>query len=213
VRKLAYTAVSPTRAVRSAAAVAVAGLLALLVLSAGCLFNPRQPDGPPDSAADNWQTPVTTTILRTNLKTALESENIGNISDRFTDDFRFHVDPSDSLDAGAEGEVRYANWGKDDEVQATQAIFASASEISVTFVNEELTDETGDDMYRVESYVLTIFWQSGQNINEEVTYKGRATLHMRREQSSWAIYEWVDRRTVEPSENETWGVLRGDYRQ
>ncbi len=211
--KRARTAISARRGRRSAATATLAGLLALLLLSAGCLFNPRDPDGPPDSTADDWETPVTTIILRTNLKAALEGENIGNISDCFTDDFRFHVDPSDSLDAGAEGEVRYADWVKDDEVQATQAIFAIASEINVTFSTVEATDESGDDMYRQENYVLTVFWQSGQNINEEITYKGRATLHMRREQSSWAIYEWVDRRTVEPSENETWGVLRGDYRQ
>ncbi len=189
------------------------GLLALLLSSAGCLFSPRDPDGPPDDVADNWETPVTTTILRENLKAALEGENIGNISDCFTDDYVFEVDPSDYIDAGAEGDVRYADWGKDDETQATQAIFASASDINVTFINVESTDESGDDMYRREDYVLTIFWQSGQNINEEITYKGQATLHMRREQSSWAIYRWVDSRTVEPSENETWGVLRGDYRQ
>ncbi len=189
------------------------GLLALLLFSAGCLFSPREPDGPPDGVADNWETPVTTTILRANLKAALESENIGNMSDCFTDDYTFEVDLSDYIDAGAEGDVRYTDWGKTDEIQATQAIFAGASDINVTFVLEEATDESGDDMYRRESYVLTVFWQSGQNINEEVTYKGQATLYMRREQSSWAIYRWVDSRTVEPSVNETWGVLRGDYRQ
>ncbi len=191
----------------------LAGLLALLLFSAGCLFSPREPDGPPDGGETDWETPVTTTILRTNLKAALEGENIGNISDCFTDDYAFEVDLSDYIDAGAEGDVRYANWGKADETQATQAIFAGASEINVTFVNAEPPDETQDDTYRREDYVLTIFWQSGQNINEEITYKGQATIYMRREQSSWAIYRWVDSRTVEPSENETWGVLRGDYRQ
>ncbi len=188
------------------------GLLTLMLSSGGCLFNPREPDGPPDGSDTDWETPVTTNILRANLKAALERENIGNFSDCFTDDFRFHVDPSDSLDAGAEGEVRYANWVKDDEVQATQSIFAGASEISVTFMTTEWPDETQDDTFRREEYTLTIYWASGQNVNEEITYKGRATLHMRREQSRWAIYEWVDRRTVEPAVNETWGMLRGDYR-
>lgn len=192
---------------------AFAALLALVVLPAGCILSPRDPDGPPEGDETPWETPVTTTIVRTNLKAALEDENVGNISDCLTEDFRFHVDPSDSLYAGAEGEVRYAMWMKDDEVAAHQAMFGDASEISISFANVDPPDETGDDTFRREDYVLTIVWSSGQGVNEEITYKGRATLHMRREQSRWAIYRWVDRRTVEPAENETWGVLRGDYRQ
>jgi hypothetical protein len=204
-------AVLDSRTRRSAAG--IAALLLVLVFAGGCLFSPRSPDGPPEGDETNWETPVTTTILRSNLRSALQGESIGNYSDCFTDDFRFHVDPSDSLDAGSEGEVRYADWIKDDEVQAAQTIFASASEISVTFATFEQSDETGDEAFRREDYTLTIYWTSGQHINQEITYKGRATLHMRREQSRWAIYEWVDRRTVEPAQNETWGVLRGDYRQ
>ncbi len=192
---------------------ALAALLALLLACGGCLFSPRSPDGPPEGGETDWETPVTTTILRANLKAAIEGENIGNYGDCFAEDFRFHVDPSDSLDAGTEGEERYANWVKEDETQAMAAIFSQASEISVTFVTTEPFDETQDEMYRREEYTLTVAWSSGQHINEEITYKGRATLHMRREQSRWSIFRWVDRRTVEPAENETWGVLRGDYRQ
>ena len=126
-KRHAYVTPGATRVHGGAAKAVLAGILALMLFSAGCLFNPRDPDGPPDSDETDWETPVTTNILRANLKAALEGENIGNIADCFTDDFRFHVDPSDSLDAGVEGEVRYANWGKTDEVQATQAIFAGAS--------------------------------------------------------------------------------------
>lgn len=196
----------------AAFALVVAGLLVAALCSGGCIFSPREPDGPPEGGEGDWEPPVTTTILRSNLKSAMERENVGNYSDCFAEDFRFHVDPSDSLDAGAEGEVRYANWVKSDETQAMQSVFAAASEISIQFTMVEGPDETQDDTFRREDYTMTVYWSSGQHVNEEITYKGRATLHMRREQSRWSIYKWVDRRTVEPDVNETWGVVRGDFR-
>ncbi|MCD4690531.1 hypothetical protein K8S17_03635 [bacterium] len=206
----------PQNAVRGRYTIVILSLLlaaATVLCAGGCLFNPRDPDGPPDGGETDWETPVTTTIVRANLKAAMEGENNANYEDCFTDDFRFHVDPSDSLDAGQEGEERYADWVKDDEILAVAGIFAGASEIQLRFVTTVSPDETQDETFRREEYVLTVFWSSGQHVNEEIIYKGIATLHLRRTQSRWAIYKWVDRRIVEPDENETWGVLRGDYRQ
>ncbi len=191
-------------------------LLALTVLLVfglnGCLFSPRTPDGPPDESEIPWQTPVTTSIVLANLKAAVEGEGSANYMDCFTDTFRFHVDPQDSLDAGLEGEARYANWMWTDEEQAVSGIFAAASNVSVSFTVFELPDESQDETFRRDDYVLTIDWASGQHVDEQITYKGRVTLHMRKTASRWAIYRWVDRRTFAPEDFETWGVVRGDYR-
>ena len=178
----------------------------------GCLFSPRTPDGPPDGNDIPWETPVTTSIVLTNLKAALVGEGSANYLDCFTDDFRFHVDPQDSLDAGEEGEERYANWVASDEEQAVSGIFAEASKVSISFISVEPPDESQDETFRKDDYVLVIDWASGQHVSEQITYKGRATLHMRKTGSRWAIFKWVDRRTEAPEDFDTWGVLRGDYR-
>ncbi len=186
--------------------------VALMLGLSGCLFSPRTPDGPPDENEIPWETPVTTTIVLTNLKAALVGEGTANYMDCFSDDFCFHVDPQDSLDAGQEGEARYANWVATDEEQAVTGVFAAASEISISFTAFEAPDESQDETFRKDDYVLTIDWASGQHVNEQITYKGRATLHMRKTGSRWAIFEWVDRRTENPDDFETWGVVRGDHR-
>ncbi len=197
----------------SVTSIALVALTVVLVFGlSGCLFSPRTPDGPPDGSDIPWETPVTTTIVLTNLKAALVGEGTANYMDCFTDDFRFHVDPGDSLDAGEEGEARYANWTASEEEQAVSGIFAEASAISISFTSFEPPDESQDETFRRDDYVLVVDWAPGQHVSEQIVYKGRATLHMRKTGSRWAIYEWVDRRTEAPEDFVTWGVLRGDYR-
>ncbi|MBD3367092.1 MAG: hypothetical protein GF405_02815 [Candidatus Eisenbacteria bacterium] len=182
------------------------------MLEGGCLLSPRDPDGPPSEDETEWETPAYTSAVLRNLKNALEGESIGNYKDCFTEDFRFHVDPSDSLDAGQEAEERYANWTLSDEETYVQNIFPRAESISLTLteVEDDFPPE-GDDIYRKDDYELVIVWKTG-DLTEEVVYKGQVTLHMRyRDTGTWAIYKWVDRRTEYP-EYDTWGVLRGDNR-
>lgn len=185
---------------------------ALAVALGGCLFSPREPDGPPEGGQTDWQTPVTTTIVLENLAAALVNEATSNYTECFSQDFRFHVDPQDSLDAGQEAEDRYANWTREDEEQAASSIFADAFSIAIKFENETPPDESQEVTYREEDYTLTIGWAAGPNSGTEVVYKGRATLHMRQDAGRWSILRWGDARIVDPDVNETWGVLRGDYR-
>ena len=198
--------------VRRTLSVLVASALVAVFLG-GCLFSPRDPDGPPDEEPTDWQTPISTSIVLQNLKAAFEGEGLSNYRECFVDTFRFHVDPQDSLDAGQEGYERYANWTRDDEEYAASRIFSDAAGIALSFTTIEEPDETQDVTYRRESYVLTIEWQSGPHVpNEEITYEGWATLWMRRDDTGrWAIFRWVDRRP-DPHVCDTWGVLRGDYR-
>jgi hypothetical protein len=186
-------------------------LLPAAFLMGGCIFSPREPDGPPEGNPTNWETPISTAIVLANLRAAFEGEGVTNYRDCFADSFRFHVDPSDSLDAGQEGHDRYADWTRDDEEHAANSVFGAASDISLTFTTIQPPDESADITYRIEEYSLTIVWgASGQH--QEVTYKGRATLHMRRDATGrWAIFRWVDRRLSTGSYT-TWGVLRGDHR-
>lgn len=185
---------------------------AALLFLCGCIFTPRDPDGPPEGDVTDWETPISTDIVLRNLKAAFEGEGVQNYRDCFTDSFRFHVDPVDSLDAGQEGEDRYANWTREDEEHAANGIFGDASDIALAFTTIQEPDEAGYDTYRIEDYELTITFDSGE-ADEEVTYGGRASLHMRRDNTGrWAIYRWVDRRLTEDSPPPTWGTLRGDYR-
>jgi hypothetical protein len=190
-----------------------AGVAAAVLAAAGwgCILSPRSPDGPPEEPPTDWQTPVNTDIVLENLTAAFEGKGLSNYRDCFADSFRFHVDPQDSLDAGQEAYDRYANWTRDDEEQVANAVFTDAGDISLTLTTTEETDETSGDMYRKEEYSLTISWQSGPHVSEEILYRGVATLYMRRDLiGRWAIYRWVDRRV--DTVHETWGVLRGDYR-
>ncbi len=196
---------------RRLAAATLAAALPLFL--AGCLFAPRDPDGAPDQDETQWETPISTTIVLQNIKAALEGENSSNHRDSFTEDYRFHVDPQDSLDAAPEGEQRYANWGRDDEEHAVIGMFNDASSIVVTFTNVTVPNEGDEETSREEDYELVVSWSSGAHVNEEVTYKGRANLHMRRDDTGrWAIFRWVDRRIADPEVYQTWGVLRGEYR-
>lgn len=184
-------------------------LAAAVLVAGGCILSPRDPDGPPDENATDWQTPINTTIVLQNLKAALEGEALSNYRDCYTADFRFHVDPQDSLDAGQEADDLYVNWTREDEEQAASGIFGDASEITVSFTNYQLPDETVADTHRIDDYTLTVTWQSGPNAGGTVTYEGRAILYMRNVSDRWAISRWADsRRTASP----TWGYLRGQYR-
>ena len=186
-------------------------LLSAWAFLGGCIFSPREPDGPPDGGSGNWEPPITTLIVLENLAAALDEENPTNYRECFTEDFVFHVDPQDSLDAGQEAEDMYANWTRDDEEHAASRVFGDASAITVTFTTVMQPDETQTETCRQEDYTLTILWESGGHVNEEITYKGRASLWMRRGDSGrWAIFRWVDRRTVQV--NKTWGTVRGEYR-
>jgi hypothetical protein len=186
-------------------------LLLTLMAASGCILSPRTPDGPPEGDVTDWETPITTSLVLSNLKAAFEGEGLQNYRDCFADTFRFHVDPQDSLDAGQEGFDRYANWTRADEEHAANGIFGDAASSTVLFTTIQQPDESSDNTYRIEDYQLTIAWGSG-GPQEEITYKGRATLHMRRDGTGrWAIFEWVDRRQSGGA-YETWGVLRGDYR-
>ena len=188
----------------------------LLVAVPGCLFGPRDADGPPDEGPDiPWVTPTTTDKVLENLAAALAGEGISNYMDCLADSFRFHVDPQDSLDAGQEGYDRYANWTRDDEATYIDGVFLdSAVGIDVVFSMVEGPNENEDETYRRDDYELTIVWQSGDHQpGESVTYRGQVRFSLRRDETQlWSIFEWVDRRAADPGGSATWGVLRGDYR-
>jgi len=188
----------------------------LLVAVPGCIFSPRDPDGPPDEGPDiPWVTPTDTDKVLENLAAALAGEGISNYMDCLDDTFRFRVDPQDSLDAGQEGYDRYANWRRDDEATYIDGVFLdSAVGIDVVFTTVEDPDENEEETYRRDDYELTIVWQSGDHQpGESVTYRGQVTFWLRRDETQlWSIFRWVDRRAANPGGSTTWGVLRGDYR-
>ena len=190
-------------------AIPVMAAITTFVLS-GCIFSPRDPDGPPAEDATDWQTPVNTSIVLENLKAALEGDSPSNYRDCYTEDFTHEVDPQDWLDAGQEAEDLYADWTRDDEEQSANGILGDAESITVSFVNYQEPDETEDETDRIDDYTLTISWESGVYSGQELTYEGRAIIYLRRDGTGrWAIYRWEDnRRTANP----TWGFLRGEYR-
>ena len=195
---------------RRMALVAAVAMVALL-FQGGCILSPRDPDGPPEGVQTDWETPIDTDTVLRNIRAALMGDNVNNYRESFTEDYEFHVDPQDSLDAGVEGEQLYADWTREDEVFAANGMLNNAASISVSFTNVEAPQEEFDETFRREDYTLTVAWQSGPHVNEEIVYKGRATLWMRRTAGRWAIFQWVDRR-ADPPVNDTWGVLRGEYR-
>ncbi len=194
---------------------------ALLASVPGCIFSPRDDDGAPEEGNEiPWVTPTDTGKVLANLAAALAGEGTSNYMDCFTTaeegGFRFFVDPQDSLDAGQEGEDRYANWVRDDEATYIDGVFLeSTGGIDVSFSTVDEPDETEDETYRREDYELTIVWQSGDHQpGESVTYRGQVTFWLKRDDTElWSIFRWVDRRAADPGGSDTWGVLRGDYRQ
>ena len=223
-RLLVATYGRPARArasawVRAALVCLAAG--ALLASVPGCILSPRDDDGPPYEGDEiPWVTPTDTDKVLANLAAALAGGGISNYMDCFTQleqgGFKFHVDPQDSLDAGNEAWDRYDSWTREDEATYITGVFLESAEgIDVSFSTVDEPDETEDETYRREDYELTIVWQSGDHQpGESVTYRGQVTFWMKRDDTElWSIYEWVDRRAADPGGSDTWGVLRGDYRQ
>ncbi|MCK4408839.1 MAG: hypothetical protein KAW67_02065, partial [Candidatus Eisenbacteria sp.] len=208
-------------AARVRAALVWLAAVALLAGVPGCIFSPRDDDGAPyDDDEIPWVTPTDTDRVLQNLAAALAGEGVSNYMDCFTHPeqggFTFHVDPQDSLDAGQEGEDRYAKWTEEDEATYITGVFLESAEgIDVSFSTVEQQDENDDEMYRREDYELTIVWQSGDHQPwESVTYCGQVKLWMKRDETElWSIFKWIDRRAADPGGRDTWGVLRGDYRQ
>ena len=218
----AFDRVTGVQAVsRARAAVVWLAAGVLLVSVPGCIFSPREDDGEPyDGIEIPWVTPTDTDKVLENLAAALAGEGTSNYIDCFTQPeeggFRFHVDPQDSLDAGNEAWDRYDNWTEEDEATYITGVFLESAEgIDVSFSTVDEPDENADETYRREDYELTIVWQSGDHQpGESVTYRGQVTLWMRRDDTElWSIFRWVDRRAANPGGSDTWGVLRGDYRQ
>jgi len=195
---------------------------ALLILGAsGCIFSPREPDGPPDAGTEiPWETPSSTEAVLRNLAAALAGEGVSNYMDCFTLEeeggFRFHVDPQDSLAAGNEAEDRYALWDREDEARYIEGVFLeSDKDMTLSFTTVEEPDENAPETYRKDDYVLTIVWRSGDHQpGEQETFRGRVTLYLKKGDTElWSIYKWVDRRSSDSGGADTWGVLRGDYRE
>jgi hypothetical protein len=204
---------------RGVAALSVCAFLLMGV--SGCIFSPREPDGPPGEGNQiPWETPSTTDAVLRNLAAAMAGEGTSNYMDCFTPDeaggLEFHVDPQDSLAAGTEGDDRYAFWTRDDEATYIQGVFLDSDKgMTLTFSPVEDPDENADDTYRKDDYELTIVWRSGNHQpGESETFRGRVTLYLKKDATElWSIYKWVDRRLSDSGGASTWGVLRGDYRE
>ena len=145
-----------------------------------------------------------------NLRTAVVNMSIQDYLDIFTEDFRFHPDPDDSL---LYLEDFRGSWGYDKELTYAENFLQKQVTDELTFLTHVSEYKAGDDLYDYLYSMLVFPAQDSTVVNEGIDerYKvsGHAWLYLREDgDGKWRIYKWVELENMKEGSFITWGVLR-----
>ena len=187
----------------------------VVLVAAGCdLFETRSPNDPgtdtfpcaallaPDSAFVNIQgaygRPNGLACYTSGLADSTSPTEIG---------FRFHPDPTDSLNSPAS----FASWSRNVEVVVAQNIANSSNpSIFLLTLKTPPTIITSQPDIEVRRYAYEIEFSAPEI--PDTFFQGLAEVTVRRTGGQWLIHDWVDRRDPGGTTTLTWGYLRASYR-
>lgn len=187
---------------RPSASRALIGGLALLLV-AGCLFEPREPEKPGNGGTEIvWVPPITLGNALGNIKRALEAKQTINYGRAFSQAEFIHV--LDQADEAELGQNEFEDWSATQEEQRMAGILSSTTAtLTVFWVPQDSIQESADvRWYDDLNYRLSFRGPAGT-----VEYSGIVDLYFEDDGTGqWYISRWEDRR--DGSSNRTWGWLR-----
>jgi len=194
---------------RSACAVGL--LILVMIVSNGCLFEPRTAEKPSGTDQYPWVTPYVFANVLRNLSTGFAS-NVDSNYQRSLDDAAFTFIPTDA-DAIAIGPEKFANWTKAVESEwlgRIKTLYVGARTLRFGDENGTFTSkiEQVNKVVLEGEYEMTLEPTAGA---PKEVYAGIARFTLVQGTQGWVMGEWRD--LVASGTNPTSGYLRGTLRQ
>jgi hypothetical protein len=197
---------SGRRAIRNAALALPA---AVLLLAAGCLFEPRDPEPPAGEEGGDWIVPKSPKDVFANLVTGLSAAGNSNYERSLADDFTFIPRDQDRLQFP---DGTFDGWTKAVEMSILDRIKGDYQGGRAS----QYGDENGafpkeDVQVGTAEFEGPYRWtlDRGDGSEPEV-YSGTARFFLRQGTAGWVIYRWEDLDVLESFP--TSGNLRGTFR-
>jgi hypothetical protein len=184
-------------------------ILAILVASAGCIFEPREPESPQSDDEGTWIVPKGPKDVFRNLASGLEAAGNSNYERSLAETFTFIPRDQDRLQFPA---GTFDNWTKAVEMDVLNRIKSDYQGTRTAQYGDENGNFPKEDIQvglaEFEGpYQWTI--DRGDGSDPEV-YAGTARFFLEQGTSGWVLVRWEDVDVIESYP--TSGNLRGTYR-
>ncbi len=181
-------------------------LLPLLLLTAGCFFDTREPEQGEDPGIEvEWQDPIEPSLALPNMTASLEAKILTNYGRSFSTE-GLEMDPAaEDVGLGLD-ETYFDAWSKDEEESRMSAILTAAMPDSVRVEFSDLNEVVGDERYFKDLHYEIIFTKGAS----KARYAGDVDLYFREEGGLYYISKWIDKvddQGVDPDVH-TWCWLR-----
>ena len=170
-------------------------LAGLLVLTAGCLFEPREPEPGGGPVCFEKITQENELNVFANLDGSLACRQSQTYLEQFSEDFVYVPAPSVVAQNPALGPGGSDPWGLEEETQFVDLLFTSATDTIFSDVYDQLAPPQGSTEILFEgSYSITVVETDGS----EIEYSGEALITMRQERAIWLISRWEEDESTRP---------------
>lgn len=188
-------------------------LLPCLLLQAGCLFEPREPELPATGEEIEYIAQTSPQNVWANLETSLENTDATgwerNISQQ-----EFLYEPDDQ--AREQFPAVYASpWDLTREIAFISNFYNAGVSITAQMRNDDFEvpgTSGGESLWEDVIYDITV---TNDVDGSAVRYRGRADIYFRLEGNFWYVYRWIDNGGESPPEGgaslQTMGVIRGTF--
>ncbi len=175
----------------------------LLLISASCIFSPKEGESVEDDTVGKWQEPVTPGIVIENLKVAFQDRDI-DFYERCLHENYFYESPSTTDSLNAE------SWSRSTDVLVMENLFADCTSFvftqsSSTLIKEygsnvvpdplpqgaQISSEHPDDIWYVYSYYITMdmYFNTYGDFKVEQYMK---FVMVEDQKNQWSIIRWID---------------------
>jgi len=180
----------------------------LMLLTSGCIFEPREPEQPGAGEDAKWVVPLSASDVFLNLTSGFSSASNSNYERSLHDDFVFKPLPQDEAALGSEV---FSDWNKSVELEFLTRLKGDYPvKRSIRFGDEngylkEVKKETNLVEYEGE-YRIEVSSGSGVEV-----FAGKARFIVVQTSLGWMLKLWEDYDIVS-KEDPTSGILRGRLR-
>jgi len=157
----------------------------MIVFSAGCLFEPRDPEPPGNNQIDYLPATDTDNVLE-NLQRAIGALDPNGYERMLSSDFAYEPDGGALANYP---DVDWERWDSDQEVAFMAGFLSNVVGVTADLKAEEFGDIPGPSEAELRYvYALTVT-EIGDS---EVKYRAQATLEFRIDGTEWRLSRWID---------------------